>query len=118
MNKEDQVKNIIKELQSLQLGQKVLITQLGQLASSASAPARSDNTPVRIDTTGIKGKEVLPRAPTVVRQFKIGNRVRIKNPRVFSTSTGFVAKIGENRITVHTPSGLKIVRAHKNLSFE
>jgi transcription antitermination factor NusG len=108
MNKGNQVENIIKELQSLQLRQKVLITQLGKLATS-------DNTTVQTD---IGEKEVLPKTPTVARQFKIGDRVRIKNPRVFQTSTGTVAKIGENRITVRTPSGSKIVRAHKNLSFE
>jgi hypothetical protein len=111
MNKGDQVKNIIKELQSLQLQQKVLITRLGQLA-------RSDNAPAWIDTTGSKEKEVLPRTPTVAWQFKIGDRVRIKNPRIFQTSIGTIAKIGENRITVHTTFGSKIMRAHKNLSFQ
>jgi hypothetical protein len=116
MSREDSVQDIINQLESLQLRQKVLITRLGQLASvDRSNPLPT--APVATRQFEI-GDALLPTAPIVVRQFEVGNKVRITNPRFFQEDTGEIVRVGATRITVLTPSGSKIIRAHKHLTSE
>ena len=91
---DDDIEKIVRELQQLNLRQTQLLNQLDRLRV-ASPPAVSPT--------------------TAARDFRIGDRVRIKNPRLLQPSTGTVIKIGPSRITVQTASGSTIVRAQKNL---
>ena len=47
--------------------------------------------------------------------FRIGDCVRIINPRQLQQRTGTITKIGINRITVKPDNGNTVVRAPKNL---
>jgi hypothetical protein len=111
MSEEQSVKDIIQQLQNLQLQQANfqaqqadlqvqqadLITQLGNLSCAGNE-----------DTKG----------PSTAREFVIGDRVRIRNPRILQPQRGRIVKIGINRITIQTNIGRKILRAPKNLILE
>ena len=90
---DNQIEEIVRQLRKLNLRQAELLERLG----IANEPQR---TPTRTPT---------------VRDFAIGDRVRIKNPRIFQPSVGTISKIGPNRITVTTVTGNTVVRAPKNL---
>jgi hypothetical protein len=91
MSKEQEVKDIIKQLQRLQVQQANLITKLERL-STIGDKATATNTALR-----------------TVREFAIGDRVRIKNPRVLQPQKGKILKIGTDRITIQSILGTKIV---------
>ena len=99
---EDEIQDLLTQLEQLQLQQTDLITRLGRL--SRVQGSKKDK-----DTAG-------PTNPIAARDFAIGDRVRIKNPRPFQERTGIIAKIGTGRITVQTRNGNRIVQASKNLS--
>lgn len=99
MNSGEDIEDLIQQLQELHLRQASLLSRLARATSVEShAPPRSNTVPTN-ETQG----------------FVIGDRVRILNPGVFQTDRGIVIKIGQNRVTVQTRTGSKIVRAHKNL---
>jgi hypothetical protein len=98
-----EILDVIAHLQCLQLRQTELLIVLGELSQNrdnndAAAAARAP--------------------PNVVREFTIGNRVRIKNPRLFQANRGTIVKISASRITVRTGSGSKILRALHNIEIE
>jgi transcription antitermination factor NusG len=94
MSKDEDVRDIVTQLQKLQLKQNTLISRLERLSES-----------VPTNTT----------EPTdAAREFAVGDRVRIKNPGLFRETSGTIVKIGK-RITVQTKSGKKIIRAAKNI---
>ena len=94
MSRDQDVKQIITQLQKLQLEQASLISRLESISESE---AREEQ-----DTD---------------REFVVGDRVRIRNPGLFQAARGKIVRIG-TRITVQTSSGKKIVRAPKNLVLE
>jgi hypothetical protein len=102
MSSGQDIQDIIARLQRLQLEQSELLLRL----------ARATGERDRNNTTG----NVVPSDP--VREFAIGNRVRIKNPGRFQASSGIITRIGTTRITVEPRNGTKIVRAPKNLAHE
>ena len=92
MSKEQEVKDIIAQLQRLQLDQATLISRLERL---------SENVPNTFSDA--------------TREFAVGDRVQIKNPGVLQVAKGTIVRIGA-RITVLTDNNKKVVRASKNLT--
>lgn len=97
-NRHDEIKDIVSQLQRLQIKESELLQRLEGLSEA-------DNH----DTAG---------SPTPTRDFRIGDLVRIKNPRPFQIKTGHIIRIGvdTNRITVQARNGSKVVRASFNLT--
>jgi transcription elongation factor len=109
MSEGQSVKDIIQQLQNLQLQQANFQAQQADLqVQQADLIAQLGNLSGSEDT----------KAPSTTREFAIGDRVRIKNPRILQPQRGRIVKIGINRITVQTNLGTKIVRAPKNLVLE
>ena len=48
--------------------------------------------------------------PTESRVFRIGDRVRITNPKAHQQNIGSITKIGKTNITITTTSGFKIFK--------
>ena len=97
MSRDQDVEDIIKQLQDLQVRQTALISRL-----------------VRSSTSGNESRAPPP-PPDAPREFPIGDRVRIRNPRVLQANRGTIIRIGNDRITVLARNGNKIVRKPKNL---
>ena len=93
---QDEIKDIVAQLQRLQIQESELLQRLERLNETNS---------------GSSG------APITTQEFVIGDLVRIKNPRPLQAKQGTIVKIGvnTNRIPVQTRSGTKIVRAPSNL---
>jgi transcription antitermination factor NusG len=100
-NDEDIIKDIIAQLQSLQLQQAALIQRLERVSGS-----QDNGIPTRTTTV------------QVTRELAVGDRVRINNPGPFQATRGTITKIGNSRITVQARNGTKISRAPKNLTLE
>ena len=100
MSNDRAIQDIVNQLQGLQLQQAALISRLGRLTE-----ADEPDTPPP------------PKKATATREFAVGDRVRIKNPRLLQETRGKISRIGI-RITVTTPKGNTIVRAPKNLVLE
>jgi hypothetical protein len=104
--RDDDIKDIVEQLQRLQLQQDALITRLGELRSnSATDNARATRIPPETETV-------------TARTFAIGDRVRIRNPNRLQADRGVVVNITANRITVQARRGSKIVRAPHNIFFD
>ena len=95
-NDQDDIKDIIAQLQQLQIQQSLLLQRLERLNEGDS-----------------KKKSTQQRVATV-RDFAIGDQVRIKNPNYLQPNSGKISKINPKRITVVAPNGTTIVRAPKN----
>jgi hypothetical protein len=97
-NDNDEIQDLIIQLTRIQLQQTELLARLV----------------TAVDNEDQQNREVTRQTrPTVA--FAIGDRVRIKNPNPLQASKGTVTKIGSKRITVTSRSGIKILRAPKNL---
>jgi hypothetical protein len=98
-NRQDEIKDIVPQLQRLQIKESELLQRLEGLSEAE-----------RHDTA-----EPLV---TPTRDFRIGDLVRINNPRPFQIKTGHIIRIGVNtdRITVQARNGSKVVRASFNLT--
>jgi hypothetical protein len=104
MSNDQEIQDIITQLQGLQLQQAALISRLGRLSDIGEQEKKKS--PPKKQTSA-----------TATREFAIGDKVRIKNPRVLQETRGRITRIGA-RITVTTPKGNTIVRAPKNLTLE
>ena len=95
-NRHDEIKDIVSQLQRLQIKESELLQRLEGLSEADSHTAGS---------------------PTPTRDFRIGDLVRIKNPKPFQIRQGHVIRIGVDTdyITVQSRNGSKIVRASFNL---
>jgi hypothetical protein len=96
--REDDIKDIVDQLQRLQIRQDVLLARLGELSGSHKVPAQATRVP-----------------PDTPRGLDIGDRVRIRNPGRFQANRGTIIRIGTSRITVQARNGSKIIRAPHNL---
>jgi transcription antitermination factor NusG len=96
-NDQDEIKNIVAQLKSLQIQESELLQRLERLIEADSQVNKSPN-------------------PT--REFRIGDWVQINNPKPFQFKKGTIIRIGTetDRITVQSKNGSKIVRASFNLS--
>ena len=95
-DRQDEIKDIVSQLQRLQIEESELLRRLEGLSETDSHPAGT---------------------PTPTRDFRIGDLVRVKNPRPFQIKTGHVIRIGigADRITAQA-NGSKVVRASHNLT--
>jgi hypothetical protein len=91
-NGQDEIKDIVAQLQRIQIQETELLQRLERLSVTESHTSKT-------------------------REFRIGDLVQIKNPKPFQIKKGTVIRIGTdtNRITVQSKSGSKIVRAPSNL---
>jgi hypothetical protein len=96
--REDDIKDIVEQLQRLQIQQDTLIARLGELSGSHETPARATRVP-----------------PDTSRALAIGDRVRVRNPGRFQAVRGTIVRIGTSRITVQARNRSKIIRAPHNL---
>jgi transcription elongation factor len=102
----DNIKDIVEQLQRLQLQQDALITRLGELSNNSV-------------TTNARATRIPPETETITaRTFAIGDKVRIRNPNRLQADRGVVVNITANRITVQTRRGSKIVCAPHNILFD
>ena len=94
-NVQDEIKDIVVQLQGLQIRETELLKRLERLNETVNNTTELPNT----------------------TEFKIGNLVQIRNPKPFQIKKGIIIKIGTgtNRITVQSKNGSKIVRAPSNL---
>ena len=96
----DEIQHLIDELKQLQLQQQQVLTRLERARARES--------------------ERITQSPqTRTREFAVGDRVRILNPRHLQANHGVITKIGLSRITIkpHT-RGVEIIWAHKNIAFD
>ena len=101
-NKETQ--QLIEQLQQLQIQQQVITRRLALLSTNNTREGEE----VANTTTG-------SREP-IYTGLKLGDRVKIRNPKHNQGKSGVITKIGKTNITVTSNSGEKIVRAPKNLT--
>jgi hypothetical protein len=96
-NRQDEIKDIVSQLQRLQIQESELLQRLERLSEADSHTAGS---------------------PTPRRDFRIGDLVQIKNPKPFQIKKGNIIRIGADtdRITVQSRNGSKVVRASFNLT--
>ena len=100
---EEEIKDIVEQLQRLQIQQTGLLTRLEVLNEGAA----EENRPAR-------NAGPATRAP---RELAIGDSVRIKNPTPFQANKGTIVKINlaTDRITIQPTTGAKIVRSSRNV---
>jgi len=96
-NRQDEIRDIVAQLQGLQIRESELIQRLERLSKADSPIAGS---------------------PTPTRDFRIGDLVQINNPKPFQFKKGNIIRIGADtdRITVQSRNGSKVVRASFNLT--
>jgi hypothetical protein len=107
------IKDIVAQLQRLQIRQDELLTRLGDLSGD------DDTVPLQAQAARV------PTSPTraaripsdTSRDIEVGDRVRIRNPRRFQAVRGRVIKVSTptSRVTVQARDESKIVREPHNL---
>ena len=106
MNNDGQkVKDIIDQLQRLQIEQTALLTRLEQATEGATRTSENDDAPPA-------------RAGSTTRELAIGDRVIVRNPRRLQITKGTIIKINllTDRYTVRDSNGLlPVVRSRNNL---
>jgi hypothetical protein len=106
--RDEDIKDIVEQLQRLQLQQDALITRLGELSGNdtgATASTRATIIPTETETASAK-------------PFAIGDRVRIRNPKRTQANRGVISAITASRVTVQAANGTKILRAPHNVVFD
>jgi hypothetical protein len=93
-NDRDEIQDLIDQLNRLQLKQKELLARLQRAKNSKREGAQE------------------------TREFAIGDKVLIRNPKRSQETRGTVTKIGHTRVTITTESGNKLQREPKNLILE
>jgi hypothetical protein len=96
MSNEQDIKDIVEQLERLQIRQTELVQRLARLTNSGN----NNTTTERSNTAHV---------------FSVGDYVRITNPGLRQSDRGIITKIGNSRITVQDRNGTKILRAPKNL---
>ena len=97
---EQDIADIVAQLQQLQLQQSILLTRLSRINERDNERDYHDAT---ADTP---------------RDLKIGDRVKVLNPKRFQAKKGIVTNVGESRITIQAANGSKVQRAPENLILE
>jgi hypothetical protein len=97
----EDIKDIVEQLQRLQLQQDELLARLHRVSSSPNsgqATTRARRVP-----------------PDATRALAIGDYVKVRNPRAFQANRGKIVSIGRSRIIVETSNGSRIIWAPHNL---
>lgn len=105
----DNIQELIKEIEELQLQESELMIRLRRATNNLSRAnvARATRlNPTRFDSGP---------AP---RGFAVGDKVQIKNPSPFQANPGVISKIGGSCIHVQMQSGSNILLAPKNLAID
>jgi hypothetical protein len=97
MSNEQDIKDIVEQLERLQIRQTELVQRLARLTNSGN----NNTTTVQESNTA--------------HVFAVGDYVRITNPGLRQSDRGIITKIGNSRITVQDRNGTKILRAPQNL---
>jgi hypothetical protein len=100
MRSED-IKDIVEQLQRLQLQQDDLLARLHRASSSPNsgqATTRATRVP-----------------PDAARALVIGDNVKVRNPRAFQANRAKTVSMGRSRIIIETSNGSRIIRAPHNL---
>lgn len=121
MNKEEELQEVTKQLQDLQLKQGDLLARLEVLTrvpNEDTEEGQTSPTQAKV-TTRVPAPVVADRqTPESRRAFVVGDIVRILNPRPQQPNTGVVKKIGASKITVETANGTKVQRAPHNIAYQ
>jgi hypothetical protein len=104
---DEEIRDIARQFQRLQLQQAALIDRLEQLQTTRARPDTATRAPRPSPPTG---------ATATTQRFAIGDKVRILNPNRLQFTSGKITKIGSNRITVQGPNNKTVWRAPKNLA--
>ena len=96
-NRQDEIKDIVSQLQRLQMQESDLLRRLEGLNETDSHAAGS---------------------PTPTRDFRIGDLVQIQNPKPLQIKKGNIMRTGADadRVTAQSRNGSKVVRASFNLT--
>jgi hypothetical protein len=97
---EQDIASIVAQLQQLQLQQSVLLTRLATINDRNSE------------------REFFDATADTPRDFQVGDRVRVVNPKLFQPRKGVITNIGDSRITIQGQNGTKVQRAPYNLVLE
>jgi hypothetical protein len=111
-NVQGKIKDIVDQLQQLNLQQSQLLQWLGRLNEDTGDSRHT--LPQQVATARHA-------APNTVQHFAVGDRVRIKNPGLLQPNSGTITNITSKRVTIQALSGtwvINIVRAPKNLTLE
>jgi hypothetical protein len=98
MSKRQEIKDLVQQLKDLQLQESGILDRIDQLTAE-----------------GTRSNQGGPPTRGSDREFAVGDRVRITNPRPFQQAVGIITKITASRITVTTGNGTKIQRARNNV---
>jgi transcription antitermination factor NusG len=99
MSNEQDIKDIVGQLERLQIRQTALVQRLARL-------------------TAIGNNNTNTEQPNITQEFSVGDQVRITNPGLRQADRGTITNIDNSRITVQARNGTKITRAPKNLVLE
>ena len=108
MNNKQEIDSLIEQLKGLQLKQTILLNRLDLLRDNEGRPNHSG------PPYPARNKE--PARHESTKDFAVGDRVRINNPKPLQEQVGIITKIGAKLITVTTRNGTEIRRAPQNLS--
>jgi hypothetical protein len=98
MSNEQDIKDIVEQLERLQIRQIALVQRLARLTNSGT-----NNTTTEQSNTA--------------HVFAVGDHVQITNPGLRQAGRGIITNIGNSCITVQDRNRTKILRAPENLVF-
>jgi hypothetical protein len=100
----DEIKDIVSRLQTLQIEQSSLIERLARVTEGRPNVVLDERTTRTTIPVG-----------TATSPFGIGDTVRVRNPGLLQQATGTVTKVTDTRVYIRTPNGGTLWRAPKNL---
>jgi hypothetical protein len=105
-----EVNEVLQQLRDLHLRQASLVERLLEISEENRATSTTrENTPnTVVITTAL--------TQTRNRKFKVGDYVRVNNPRPLQFREGTVTKIGAAQVTVQGTSGKTLSRLPRNLT--
>jgi len=130
MSNEEEINSLVAQIRALQIRQTALIERLLHLSEDSGSSETASTTRTRPAPTAprqpTRATRPAPTAPTeptragpatrdAPRQFRIGDRVRIRNPGPFQASKGRIERITAERIVVRTSDGREVQRHAKNI---
>lgn len=95
MSNNNDIREILERLQNLQIQQAELVERVINITDGSNQTERNTHASERV--------------------FRVGDRVRVKNPTPSQFRYGTVTRIGISQITVESPTGKTLTRLPKNL---
>jgi hypothetical protein len=97
MRRDEEIKELIQQIGRLQIQQSTLVTRLSRLNRQVQDESRAQDD---------------------IRTFSIGDKVRVRNPKMDQASKGKIIRITDSRITMEARNGEKVWRAPSNFILE